>query len=289
MPIWVGNLSYPKYVDFIPEITINSSYDAGVAERQNQLLWKPHLQLMKDHLGIPNTSTFWTKDQISILKTFYKQKNPKKIRKIDLITSQMGPYRAEREINLYYGSPFINLKPKTFEFMLKKGTILFHTSPLILPFSKIKLKPGFLFFGLSSLISLWYAVEKFTEIPYINTRKIEDFETYLNIYRLEQDLTVQYIDDDISSNQEHTFYRNLCNKNPCLHPQFGYHSFEQLITKRGPVDLDWELTIPTNTLSEIAITPLAVYHIDVLKLLENSMLNIDTFNPVSTIDFNNLI
>ena len=92
MPIWVGNLSYPKYVDFIPEITINSSYDAGVAERQNQLLWKPHLQLMKDHLGIPNTSTFWTKDQISILKTFYKQKNPKKIRKIDLITSQMGPY-----------------------------------------------------------------------------------------------------------------------------------------------------------------------------------------------------
>ena len=90
-------------------------------------------------------------------------------------------------------------------------------------------------------------------------------------------------------NQEHSFYRNLCNKNPCLHPQFGYHSFEHLLTKRGPVDLDWELTIPTNTLSKIAITPLDVYHVDVLKLLENSMLNIDTFNPLSAIHFNNLI
>ena len=73
-----------------------------------------------------------------------------------------------------------------------------------------------------------------------------------------------------------------------MHPQFAYHSIEQLNNARGPVELDWELTIPILQLDKIGIQLIGKYYIDVLALLKHSTKNIDQFDPISAIDFKNL-
>ena len=182
----------------------------------------------------------------------------------------------------------ININP--YEFTLKKNTILYHYSPHMLPFRKIKFddstRTGFVFFGLSALISIWYASEIYTRSA---RRKIKkEFTAYLNVYRLDKDIKVKYIEDDISENQEADQNLKICKHHPCLHPQFAYHSYEQLATKRGPVDLDFELTLPISMLqgkNKLNIEPLGVYNIDVEELVEHSLENIEEYNPLSAVDF----
>ena len=182
----------------------------------------------------------------------------------------------------------ININP--YEFTLKKNTILYHYSPHMLPFRKIKFddstRTGFVFFGLSALISIWYASEIYTRSA---RRKIKkEFTAYLNVYRLDKDIKVKYIEDDISENQEADQNLKICKHHPCLHPQFAYHSYEQVTTKRGPVDLDFELTLPINLLQgkqKLNLEPLGVYNIDVEQLANNSLENIEAYNPLSAVNF----
>ena len=185
----------------------------------------------------------------------------------------------------------MEINPEPFEFTLKKNTILYHSSQHILPFHKIKFdtlsRTGFVFFGLSALISIWYASEEYTRAA---RRAKKKFNAYLNVYRLDKDIKVKYVEDDISENQENTYNQPICKHHPCLHPQFGYHSHEQLATKRGPVDLDFELTLPINMLqgkSKLNIEPLGVYEIDVEQLVEHSLENIEEYDPSSAVDFTN--
>ena len=112
----------------------------------------------------------------------------------------------------------------------------------------------FIFFGLSAMISLWYTVERFSKQAiqkYSSNKSPNIFEAYLSVYRLEKDLRIQYIEDNIVYNQEDRLFRKFCNKAPCLHPQYAFHSIEQLNNAQGPVELDWELTIPINILKKI--------------------------------------
>ena len=106
---------------------------------------------------------------------------------------------------------------------------------------------------------------------------------------MEKDLKIQYIEDNIIYNQEDTLFRSFCNKAPCLHPQYAFHSIEQLNSARGPVDLDWELTIPINILKKNQLRLIAKYEIDVLKLLKHSSKNINQFDPISSINFRNIM
>ena len=99
----------------------------------------------------------------------------------------------------------------------------------------------------------------------------------------------QYIEDDIISNQTDSKFKIDCAKKACLHPQFAFHSYEQLNRARGPVELDWELTIPIDQLDKNKMKLVGKYYIDVLELLKHSSKNINQFNPISTIDFTNLI
>ena len=296
LPYWVEKLPYPKQVDFIPEKTVYPSYQSGVVEWNNQKLWSKILNLMKSQYGIPKTRDMWSKRQIRKLKDFYLKYNPKKLvnGRFERILNFVGPMGAEEQIREVYGdhvplskNPFspkkiIDLDPKPFEFILKKGTILFHSSPHKLPFHKIKFRPGFIFFGLSALISIWYAAENYSGAVKFSKK---DFTSYLNIYRLENDIKVKYIEDDISNNQEASRFKTICEQSPCLHPQFAYHSYEQLATKRGPVELDFELTIPLDMVKKMEITPIAAYEIDVIKLLENTDKNIYEFDPLSAVNF----
>ena len=96
------------------------------------------------------------------------------------------------------------------------------------------------------------------------------------------------IEDNIVYNQEGSAFKTFCNRIPCLHPQFAYHSIEQLNNARGPVELDWELTIPILQLDKTDIQLIGKYYIDVLALLKHSTKNIDQFDPISAIDFKNL-
>ena len=218
--------------------------------------------------------------------------------------------------------------------ILKKGTILYHTANRILPFHDLDQKessypfPSY-FFGLSSIISLWYAVEKYTEykrykekgtlkkvtdflapIREINSRESPPY--YLNIYELTEDLKVLYLTDDIGLNQETNIGKPCQNYVPCLHPQYAYHSIEQLYTKRGPAELDWELTIPNRILEDgflhrrkyakknpfgpqlgpikfmlPPIKPLLVYKIDHKLLLKHAYDNINDFDPLESINLHN--
>ena len=74
-----------------------------------------------------------------------------------------------------------------------------------------------------------------------------------------------------------------------MHPQFAYHSIEQLNRARGPVDLDWELTIPIDQLDKHKIKLVGKYYIDVLKLIKHSNKNINQYDPITAIDFTNLL
>ena len=47
LPVWVGKLRYPKEVDYMPEKTLGSTYNSGVAKLTNQIVWNKHLDLMK--------------------------------------------------------------------------------------------------------------------------------------------------------------------------------------------------------------------------------------------------
>ena len=111
----------------------------------------------------------------------------------------------------------------------------------------------------------------------------------MSVYRLEKDLRIQYIEDNIVYNQEDRLFRKFCNKAPCLHPQYAFHSIEQLNNAQGPVELDWELTIPINILKQNQLRPIAKYEIDVLKLLKHSSKNINQFDPISSINFRNIM
>tara|TARA_A100001015_G_scaffold236563_1_gene268802 strand:- start:92 stop:697 length:606 start_codon:yes stop_codon:yes gene_type:complete len=200
------------------------------------------------------------------------------------------------------GETLIDLKLKPHYFTLKKGTYLFHgTSDFTFDLDNL-VTPDmltdhggfnrFIFFGLSAMISLWYTAEHFSKQAikkYVSNKSPGTFEAYLNVYCLEKDLKIQYIEDNIVYNQENRFYRTFCNKTSCLHPQYAYHSYEQLDTARGPVDLDWELTIPINILKNNQLTHIAKYEIDVLKLLKHSSKNINQFDPISSINFRNIM
>lgn len=304
LPNWVGKIPYPKEVDIIPEKTIHPRYNTGVANIYNQVVWSKHLNLMKKKFKIPKTADLWTPDQILQLKDFYISYNPNKLEKqlFNRIIHQHGPSSAKQLLINIYSNPLsydfkpnalnkimqININP--YEFTLKKNTILYHYSPHILPFRKIKFddstRNGFVFFGLSALISIWYASEIYTRSARRNIKK--EFTAYLNVYRLDKDIKVKYIEDDISENQEADQNLKICKHHPCLHPQFAYHSYEQLATKRGPVDLDFELTVPINLLQgkqKLNLEPLGVYNIDVEQLVNNSLENIEAYNPLSAVNF----
>jgi hypothetical protein len=304
LPDWVGKIPYPKEVDIIPEKTIHPRYNSGVADIYNQVVWSKHLNLMKKKFKIPKTADLWTPEQILQLKDFYISYNPNKLEKqlFDRIIHQHGPSSAKQLLINIYSNPLsydfkpnalkkimqINIVP--YEFTLKKHTILYHYSPHMLPFIKIKFdnsrQTGFVFFGLSALISIWYASEIYTRSA---RRKIKkEFTAYLNVYRLDKDIKVKYIEDDVSENQEADQNLKICKHHPCLHPQFAYHSYEQLATKRGPVDLDFELTLPINLLQgkqKLNLEPLGVYNIDVEQLANNSLENIEAYNPLAAVNF----
>ena len=304
LPDWVGKIPYPKEVDIIPEKTLHPRYNSGVANIYNQVVWSKHLNLMKKKFKIPKTADLWTPKQILQLKDFYISYNPNKLEKqlFDRIIHQHGPSSAKQLlINIYSNPLSYDFKPKAlnkimqininpYEFTLKKNTILYHYSPHMLPFRKIKFddstRTGFVFFGLSALISIWYASEIYTRSA---RRKIKkEFTAYLNVYRLDKDIKVKYIEDDISENQEADQNLKICKHHPCLHPQFAYHSYEQVATKRGPVDLDFELTLPINLLQgkqKLNLEPLGVYNIDVEQLAHNSLENIEEYNPLSAVNF----
>lgn len=298
-PDWVGKISYPKEVDYIPEQTQYPGYNTGVANLYNQIVWSKHLELMKKKFKIPKTRDLWSDEQILQLKEFYILYNPNKLesRYFNKIIRQRGPLKAKQMLLEYYGDfkrgslkKIMEIKSEPFEFTLKKNTILYHYSPHMLPFHKIKFdtssRTGFVFFGLSALISIWYASEIYTRT--VRSVKKKEFTAYLNVYRLDKDIKVKYVEDDVSENQENTYNQPICKHHPCLHPQFGYHSYEQLATKRGPVDLDFELTLPINMLqgkNKLNIEPLGVYNIDVEQLVEHSLENIEKYNPLSAVDF----
>ena len=107
---------------------------------------------------------------------------------------------------------------------------------------------------------------------------------------MEKDLRIQYIEDNIIYIiKKNLLFRSFCNKAACLHPQYAFHSIEQLNNARGPVDLDWELTIPINILKKNQLRLIAKYEIDVLKLLKHSSKNINQFDPISSINFRNIM
>ncbi len=298
LPDWVGKIPYPKEVDYIPEQTLYPRYNTGVANLYNQIVWSKHLELMKRKFKIPKTRNLWSDEQILQLKEFYILYNPNKLEKryFNKIIRERGPLKAKQMLLEYYGDfkrgslkKIMEIKSEPFEFTLKKNTILYHYSPHILPFHKIKFdtssRTGFVFFGLSALISIWYASEIYTSAA---RREKKEFTAYLNVYKLDKDIKVKYVEDDISENQEARQNLPICKHHPCLHPQFGYHSQEQLTTKRGPVDLDFELTLPISMLqgkNKLNIEPLGVYNIDVEELVEHSLENIEEYNPLSAVDF----
>ena len=298
LPVWVGKLRYPKEVDYIPEKTLGSTYNSGVAKLTNQIVWSKHLDLMKRKFKIPKTRDLWTDEQILKLKEFYVLYNPSLLEKktFDTIISKRGPLHVKQLLISYYGDfkrgslkKIMEIKAKPFEFTLKKNTILYHSSQHILPFHKIKFdsssKTGFVFFGLSALISIWYASEIYTSAA---RREKKEFTAYLNVYRLDKDIKVKYVEDDISENQEADQNLPICKHHPCLHPQFGYHSYEQLVTKRGPVDLDFELTLPISMLQgrqKLQMEPIGVYNINVEELVDHSLENIEEYNPMSAVNF----
>ena len=323
-PAWVGKVAYPKQVDLIHGRHMWGIED-GVAKKNIQILWKPHLKIMKKALHttpkIPHTRQLWTKEQINILRQFYKNANPtyltlhsykgKMTSKFELLLENNGPFIIEKLIKEKYvlttkeylmGETLIDLKLKPHYFTLKKGTYLFHGTPdftfdldnlvapdLLTDFGGFN---RFIFFGLSAMISLWYTVERFSKQAvqkHSSNKTPGTFEAYLNVYHLEKDLKIQYIEDNIIYNQEDTLFRSFCNKAPCLHPQYAFHSIEQLNSARGPVDLDWELTIPINILKKNQLRLIAKYEIDVLKLLKHSSKNINQFDPISSINFRNIM
>ena len=325
-PAWVGKVPYPKIVDLIQGRHKFGLDHSGVATNKHQELWKKHLQIMKQYLPttkqIPNTRELWTEEQINILWNFYKKSNPtfltkqtvkgKKTSKFDKLINNIGPFVTDRMIRDTYvlttseylmGEKLIDLKLKPHKFKLKKGTYLFHGSPEHnLELDKL-IKPdavseqlgfnSFIFFGLSAAISLWYTVERFSKKAARQQENFKvispgEFEAYLYVYRLNKDLEFQYIEDNIVYNQEGSAFKTFCNKIACLHPQFAYHSIEQLNNARGPVELDWELTIPIKKLDKTDIQLVGKYYIDVLSLLKHSTKNIDQFDPISAIDFKNL-
>ena len=274
-PAWYKKIPYPTQLDqlYLLETSILDDRDLYWATRA-QSLWKKHLLLMK--------------------------------KKLNISTIKNNNYLT-----------------------LKKGTLLYHTANRILPFHDLEQTessypfPSY-FFGLSSIISLWYAVEKYTEYKrhqekgkiqrMISDRKIHSREKppyYLNIYELTEDLRVLYLTDDIGLNQESSIGIPCQNFVPCLHPQYAYHSIEQLYTKRGPAELDWELTIPNKILQDgflyrrryskknpfgklsnlkfmtPPIKPILVYKIDHKLLLQHAYDNINTFDPLQAINLYN--
>ena len=110
---------------------------------------------LKNHnikFKIPKTADLWTPEQILQLKDFYISYNPNKLEKqlFDRIIHQHGPSSAKQLLINIYSNPLsydfkpnalkkimqINIVP--YEFTLKKHTILYHYSPHMLPFIKIK-------------------------------------------------------------------------------------------------------------------------------------------------------
>ena len=276
-PSWYGIIKYPSQIDklhlFETSVLSNKELHWDI---RGQSLWKSHLREMKKKLGITN------------------------------------------------------IKNNTI-FTLPKGTILYHTANRVLPFHNYDhfessyQYPAY-FFGLSSLISLWYSVEKYTEykrfkeknqLEQIYLSKLKNSREsppyYLNIYELTEDLRVLYLIDDIGLNQESSVGVKCYNGIPCLHPQYAYHSIEQLYSKRGPVELDFELTIPNHILEKgflsrrrysknnpfgslgptlyqpSIVKPLLVYEIDTKLLLKHSYHNINDFNPLKSIILNDPI
>ena len=156
---------------------------------------------------------------------------------------------------------------------IPKGTILFHASKICDPVGNIpeeKIKPNKPFyFGLDAFISIWYAAETYKKYA------------YLNVYILEKNLkNVNYIGNDITEDHPSDFKQ--CRKvQPCLHPQFGYHSYRR--TLEPPVELSIELTIPSQHIKQSGLKHLLSYEIDIPMLEENEYSTFDQFKATQAL------
>mgnify|MGYP000692684568 FL=1 len=154
---------------------------------------------------------------------------------------------------------------------IPKGTILFHTSKVCDPVGNIpddKIRPNKpFFFGLDAFISIWYAAETYTKYA------------YLNVYILEKNLkNVNYIGNDIIGLNPSDLKK--CRKvQPCLHPQFGYHSGDL----EPPVELSLELTIPSQHIKQSGLKHLLSYEIDIPMLEENEYSTFDQFKATQAL------
>ena len=72
-PAWVGKVAYPKQVDLI-QSRLKWGLEYGVAKQNIQMLWKEHLNIMKEALHItpkiPHNRQLWSKEQVRILRQF---------------------------------------------------------------------------------------------------------------------------------------------------------------------------------------------------------------------------
>lgn len=156
--------------------------------------------------------------------------------------------------------------------VLKKGTILYHSSRFVNPINDTKKafvsaitrqnkKDPVMFFGLDSHISIWYAAEL--------TSKTDISDYYLNKYILTEDLEVFHNKWEIGEEQT-----DNTEAEASIHLQFGYH-----IDVDSIGELCTEVLIPTSLLSKLKLQ--SVFEIDIAKLLENSVN--ESFDVVTTL------
>ena len=157
--------------------------------------------------------------------------------------------------------------------IIPKGTILFHASDIRdpvgnIPKSEIKPNKPF-FFGLDAFIAIWYASETYNR------------SAYLNVYKLQEDLeNVYYIGNNIMDLNPGEIEK-CKQEQPCLHPQFGYHSNDQVL--EPPVELSLELTLPSQNLEKYKLKYLLAYDIDIHMLQEKKDTTFTSFKATKAL------
>lgn len=199
---------------------------------------------------------------------------------------------------------------------IRSGTYLYHASALMNP---LKTMDGIAFFGLDYWISTWYAnemdtrqkalnnsltkelknmcvcknapydqdVKYFTDMVDQSTIKLNNPYYYLNIYKLKEDIKCVRIFDVFNeydgSPSEYMGGDNKsderCEKNPCLHPQFAYHS--QKLTLEPPCELSIELTLPPSYFKKLEFC--GGYIIDTTILGANEKSTSENFDPIKSL------
>ena len=99
---------------------------------------------------------------------------------------------------------------------------------------------------------------------------------FLNIYETQEDINYDYLDKSIQFINPSDV--DKCEKNACMHPQYGYHINEL----EPPVELSMEFTIPADKIGK-KIKLIGVYLIDVFKLNENKNKNFNEFKAIESI------